>query len=839
MDDFSTSCIHQLFEHQAARTPDQIALIFEGTTLSYAELNNKANQLAHYLQDKGVKPETLVGICVNRSLDMMVALLAILKAGGAYVPFDPDYPQERLSFIAEDTGIDLLITQSDLTAGLPVFNCELYTLDTDSQQLSAYPTSNAVSDVKAENLAYVIYTSGSTGIPKGVMMQHDSVSNQLMWIAQYLQINNTDIILQQTSISFDVSVLELFEGLISGGKLVIAKPDGHRDNLYIIDLIQSQNITTMHLSPSVLKILMDTSGFDQSVSLRQVCSAGEALPVSIANNFSNRSNASLFNMYGPTEAAVIATSSPITKKINRNSVPIGKAVNNTQLYILDENYQLVSEGEVGELYIGGIQVARGYLNRPELTQERFIKGLFNQKQLYKTGDRARYLANNDIDYLGRVDHQIQLRGNRIEPGEIETRLIQHPDIKNALVVLREGQFNNQYMVAYLISDTSINNSEIRAFLALTLISSMIPSAFVTLKEFPLTINGKVDRQALPEPHYYRSRTDKDFTAARNDSEQSLSTLWSELLSLQDVGIHDNFFEWGGDSLLAVELTHQMETILKLNLPIMYIFENPTIVAILANLESLDQRVNYSSLVNVQLKGSKTPLFYIGTTGYASNLATVLADDQPIYGLNVFGVPEAVNPDLPVTIEIIAKQFLADIRKIQPIGPYQIASFCADTVMAYELAQQLYQQGQSVSLFATIDTVWNEDPNNIMNTGQPFAIARYLNLPLLMHKLLSRIKTIKKKHFVTQNISNDLKEKHRQFIIKFNNAQRTYVPKKYAGKIISFLSQEYLQNFNKTNLETFTINKEDHKEYIINGFHDSLFERPYLDDLADHLKRSLQ
>lgn len=844
MDDFSTSCIHQLFERQVELSPDQIAVVFKESTLTYSELNEKANQLASFLKFKGIKPDDLVGICVNRSLEMIIALLAILKAGGAYVPFDPDYPEERLSFIAEDTGIDLLLTQSDLVAGLPALNCEFFKLDTDWKKLSSYQKTNTVSEVKAENLAYVIYTSGSTGIPKGVMMQHDSVVNQLVWIVQYLQLNNTDIILQQTSISFDVSVLELFEGLISGGKLIIAKPDGHRDNLYIIDLIRLQNITTMHLSPSVLQILMDTSGFDQCVSLRRVCSAGEALPISIANNFSNRNDASLFNMYGPTEAAVITTSSPINTKLNSKSVPIGKAVNNTQIYILDENYQPVSEGEVGELYIGGVQVARGYLNRPELTQERFIKGLFHQnedEQLYKTGDRARYLADGDIEYLGRVDHQIQLRGARIEPGEIETRLIQHPDIKNALVVLREGQFNNQFLVAYLISDTSINNSEIRSFLGLTLTSSVIPSAFVILKEFPLTINGKVDRKALPEPHYYRSKTDKNYTAPKNDTEDSLSRLWSELLKLDDSGIHDNFFEWGGDSLLAVELTHRMEAVLKIDLPIMYIFENPTIAKILGNLTSLNQRHNFSSLEKIQVKGEKRPLFYIGTTKNARNLSIALDDDQPIYGLNIFGTREAANPDLPISIEIIAEQFLTEIQKIQPSGPYQIASFCSDTLIAFEIAQRILKEDQSVSLFATIDTVWNEDPKNITSTEQLLNLSSYINFSLLRHKLINTIKKIKKmiteKHEANPN--RELVVKHQKFLIKFKDAQQAYVPKKYAGKIVSFLSQEYLLKYSATGLDHFTVNKEDQKEYIINGFHDSLFERPYLDNLSDLLKLYLK
>ncbi|OUR74540.1 hypothetical protein A9Q78_00375 [Methylophaga sp. 41_12_T18] len=843
MQGFNDYCIHQLFERQVGLSPNEIAVVFQENSITYKELNDKANQLAHFLQDNGVKPETLVGICVNRSLDMMIALLAILKSGGAYVPFDPDYPQDRLTFISEDTDIDLLITQSQLIDGLPTLNCELFKLDSDWEKISHYPTANVISDVKAKNLAYVIYTSGSTGVPKGVMMQHDSVVNQLMWIVQYLSLNNTDIILQQTSISFDVSVLELFEGLISGGKLVIAKPDGHRNNLYIIDLIRVNNITTMHLSPSVLQILMDTSGFDQCVSLRQVCSAGESLPVSIANNFANRNNAALFNMYGPTEAAVITTSFPITTKLHSNSVPIGKAVNSTQIYILDDNYKSVPEGEIGEIFIGGIQVARGYLNRPELTKERFIKGLLNRKdeQLYKTGDRGRFLPDGDIEYLGRADYQIQLRGTRIEPGEIETRLIQHPDIKNALVVLREGQFNNQYMVAYLISESSISNRELRAFLNITLTSSMIPSAFVILEEFPLTINGKVDRQALPEPHYQRSKKDKTYIAPRNETEKILSILWSKLLKLEDSSIDDNFFEWGGDSLLAVELTHLMEPILDVELPIMYIFDNPTIVEVMNNLDSLNQKGSFSPLEKIQVKGDKKPLFYIGTTGYAHNLSTVLGEEQPIYGLNIFGSREALNPGLPVSIEIIAEQFLYEIQKTQPDGPYQIASFCSDTILAFEIAQQVLKKGHSVSLFATIDTVWNEDSENGTDSKQSLHLSSYFNLPILRHKVVKQFKKIKKtvsgKNQVIPN--SKLVEKHQKFLLQFKKAQQDYVPKKYAGSIVSFLSQEYLAKYNSTGLNNFIVKKEDHKEYIINGFHDSLFERPYLNNLSDLLELHLK
>jgi len=831
----STACIHQLFERQVELSPDAIAVVFEGRSFGYAELNERANQLASYLQFKGVKPDTLVGICVNRSLEMMVALLAILKAGGAYVPFDPNYPQARLAFIADDTGIELLLTQHDLLDTSATLGCETFKLDTDWAELASYSTKNVVSAVSADHLAYVIYTSGSTGVPKGVMMQHDSVVNQLQWMVQYLQLNTADIVLQQTSISFDVSVLELFESLISGGKLIIAKPDGHRDTLYLVELIRSQKVTTMHLSPSMLQVYIDTDNFDSCVSLRQVCCAGEALPVSIANNFMNSSRGSLYNMYGPTEAAVIATSFAITAEVSGLSVSIGKPVNNTQIFILDDNHQPVADGEVGELYIGGVQLARGYLNREELTAERFIKGcshLTKTGAIYKTGDLAEFLADGDIDYLRRVDHQIQLRGNRVEPGEIESCLRQHPGIENALVILQ----NDQYIAAYLVTNKPINNSEIRNFLGLTLPSYMLPSAFVTLKTFPLTINGKVDREALPEALNCRSKTDEDYRAPSNDREYELSKIWACQLQLDDCGIHDDFFAWGGNSLLAVKLTHQMEAVLSKELPIMYIFDNPTIAGVLQNIDSLNQLNDSSSLVKVRVNGDKKPLFYIGTTNYAHKLKAVLADDQPIYGLNIFGVKEAVNPDLPVTIEMIAQQFLAKIQKVQPTGPYQMASFCSDTLIAYEIAQQILQAGQSVSMFATIDTVWNEDPDKETLLNR----LSYVTFSLVKHRFINSLKRFSKRLIESNKASADgeLLTQYQRFLINFESAKQAYTPQKYAGEIVSFLSQEYSRKYNSTGLADFVINREDHQEYIINGFHDSLFEKPYLNDwvriLSTHL-----
>jgi hypothetical protein len=335
--------------------------------------------------------------------------------------------------------------------------------------------------------------------------------------------------------------------------------------------------------------------------------------------------------------------------------------------------------------------------------------------------------------------------------------------------LREGQFNNQFMVAYIIADQSLTNGEIRDFLGLSLPSSMIPSAFVTLNKFPLTINGKIDRVVLPELHYQRSKTDKNFTPPTNATEQQRSKLWAELLKLNDIGLNDSFFEWGGDSLLAVELTHRMEAILNIDLPIMYIFENPTINAILENLASVNQRSTASSLEKIQVKGKKRPLFYIGTTNYARSLSTILGDGQPIYGLNIFGVREAVNPNLSVSIEIIAEQFLAEIQKIQPVGPYQIASFCADALIAFEAAQQILKANQSVSLFATIDTVWNEDPEDIIGTAQLLNRSSYFNFSFLMHRLSNNIKKIMTKPYKASS-NPEIVAKHQQFLGRLKGAQ---------------------------------------------------------------------
>ncbi|MBD2093757.1 amino acid adenylation domain-containing protein [Trichocoleus sp. FACHB-591] len=450
-------CLYQWVETQVERTPDAVAVSFEGQHLTYEELNQRANQLAHYLQTLGVQPDVLVGICVDRSLEMVIGLLGILKAGGVYVPFDPSYPSERLAFMLEDAQVPILLTQAHLLDRLPSNLATVLCLDADWHQLAQGSTNNPQSGVTADHLAYVIYTSGSTGKPKGAMNTHRGICNRLLWMQDEYQLTKDDRVLQKTPFSFDVSVWEFFWTLMNGARLVVARPEGHKDPAYLVQLIADQQITTLHFVPSMLRVFLEEPDVARCNSLRHVMCSGEALPVDLQTRFFERCHAQLHNLYGPTEAAVDVTFWHCQPEADQRSVPIGRPIANTQMHVLDAQLQPVPIGIVGELYIGGVNVARGYLNRPELTAERFLCDPFRKDRkthltprLYKTGDLSRYRPDGAIDYLGRIDHQVKLRGFRIELGEIESVLAQHPDIQEAVVVIQES-LGGKRLIAYLVT----------------------------------------------------------------------------------------------------------------------------------------------------------------------------------------------------------------------------------------------------------------------------------------------------------------------------------------------------------------------------------------------------
>ncbi len=584
-------CLHHLIEAQVEKTPDAIAVTFADKKLTYRELNNRANQLAHYLQLLGVQAEERVCICLERSLEMVVGLLGILKSGGAYVPVDPNYPLERLAFLLEDSQAPLLLTQQEILTKLPTYQGQAICLDTDWENIAQYSKDNLNTKITPDNLAYIIYTSGSTGKPKGAMNTHRGICNRLLWMQQAYQLTAIDAVLQKTPFSFDVSVWEFFWTLITGARLVIAKPEGHKDSAYLVDLIAEENITTLHFVPAMLQVFLEAPGIEKLQSIKRVICSGEALSFTVQKRFFDVLDAELHNLYGPTEAAIDVTFWKCQQKSDKSIVPIGRPIANTQIYLLDFHLQPVPIGVSGELHIGGVGVARGYLNCPDLTDEKFIPNPFSsqpESRLYKTGDLARYLPDGNIEYLGRIDHQVKIRGFRIELGEIETVLCQHLAVREAVVVQE-----NQSLVAYVVFHQNVAHSinELRNYLQQHLPEYMIPSAFVLLDSLPLTPNGKVDRRALPVPEQTRPELEQTFVAPRNPTEEMLVGIWVKILGIQQIGINDNFFELGGHSLLATQVISQVRKAFGLEIPLRNLFASPTIAELAKHIEKAKPKLS--------------------------------------------------------------------------------------------------------------------------------------------------------------------------------------------------------------------------------------------------------
>ena len=547
---------HELFEAQAARTPEAVALEFEGRELSYKELNARANQLARVLRKKGVTSDALVGVYAERSFEMVVALLAVLKAGGAYVPLDPEYPQERLAHMLEDARVSLVLAQSNLASELPAGAAERLVLD--SAAYAAEPRGNLEKLGTPQSLAYVIFTSGSTGRPKGAMNEHRGIVNRLLDMQAQYPLSADDVLLQKTPYGFDVSVWEFFWPLMAGARLVIARPEGHRDASYLARVIRERGVTTAHFVPSMLRVFLQEQGVEGCRSVKRVYSGGEALTRELQELFFARlPGAELYNLYGPAEAAVDVTAWACRRGDTQLTVPIGRPLANTTAYVLDSRLRPVPAGVAGELHIGGVQVGRGYVGRPDLTAERFVPDPFTPGgRLYKTGDLARHLPDGAIEYLGRTDFQVKIRGQRIELGEIEATLDRHPGVAQSVVMAREDTPGDQRLVAYIVAKAEAPAAtELKEHLASQLPPYMVPAAFVTLPAFPLTSSGKVDRKALPAPE--RTGLEAEYVAPRNATEEKLAQIWAEVLKVERVGVQDNFFELGGHSLLAVSLIERM------------------------------------------------------------------------------------------------------------------------------------------------------------------------------------------------------------------------------------------------------------------------------------------
>jgi amino acid adenylation domain-containing protein/non-ribosomal peptide synthase protein (TIGR01720 family) len=595
-------CVHELFAAQVAKTPDNIAVIFEGQKLTYQELNHRANQVAHYLQSLGVEPEVLVGICVERSLEMIIGMLGILKAGGAYLPLDPTYPKERLSFMLSDSQVQVLLTQQKFVESFADSGAKTVCLDQDWELITRQNQENPTSDVTAENLAYVIYTSGSTGTPKGVMIQHRGVCNLAQAQVKLFGVNQNSRVLQFASFSFDASVSEIVMALCSGASLYLGNQDSLRPGIDLIRFLRQQSITHATLPPTALAALPK----EELPNLQTLIVAGEACNPKLIAQWSKERR--FFNAYGPTESTVCATVAECT--FGETQPTIGRAIANIQIYILDHNLQPVPIGVPGELYIGGDGLARGYLNRPELTKEKFISNPFKKTEgsrLYKTGDLARYLPDGNIEFLGRVDNQVKIRGFRIELDEIEKLLIQHPDVKQAAVIAREDIPGDKRLLAYVVLNQKPEAivTTLKNLLQENLPQYMIPGVFVVLDSLPLTPNGKVDRQNLPVCDRTRPDLEESFVAPRNPIEEKLAAIWADLLGYEQIGVNDNFFNLGGHSLIVAQILSRVRDSFQVELSFANIFANPTVAglaSVIQQHELLEQKLQSPAIQRISRAG---------------------------------------------------------------------------------------------------------------------------------------------------------------------------------------------------------------------------------------------
>ncbi|BDI19716.1 hypothetical protein ANSO36C_55180 [Nostoc cf. commune SO-36] len=670
-------CIQELFQQQVERTPEAVAVVYDNQQLTYRELNAKANQLAHYLRSLGVKPEVLVGICLERSLEMVIGLLAILKAGGAYLPLDPAYPSERLAFMLEDAQVSVLLTQQKLAALLPQHQAQVVCIDTDWEKINQQSINQFINSASTENLAYVIYTSGSTGQPKGVQITHKAVVNFLSAMQQKPGLTPEDIFLSVTTLSFDIAALEIYLPLIVGARLILVSREIATDGSQLLKQLVSSQANVMQATPATWRMLL-TAGWSGTKHLKILC-GGEALDRSLAHQLLERSQ-EVWNLYGPTETTIWSAVQMVGEQTDA-IVTIGRAIANTQFYILDQHQNLLPIGVPGELHIGGAGLARGYLNRPELTVEKFIPNPFNNSQfnrLYKTGDLTRYLPDGTMEFLGRIDHQVKLRGFRIELREIETIINQHPAVETNIVLMREDK-STQRLVTYIVPQPqqTLEITELRRFLESKLPNYMLPKAFVILEKLPLTPNGKVNRRALPAPDRTQLIQQSNFVPASTPVEQMLVSIWADVLGIDQLSVHDNFFDLGGHSLLATQLISRIRQILHLELPLRCLFEAPTIAELASVIQTMVMQgqnwQNYPILpcsrqVELPLSFAQNRLWFIDQL-QPGNSAYNIFDAIRLKGsLNLTALKQSIN-EIIRRHEILRTQFIAvDGEAMQVIVP---------------------------------------------------------------------------------------------------------------------------------------------------------------------------
>lgn len=866
------STLVHLFDAQVTRTPEAVAVSVEGAALTYAQLNARANKLAHYLIARGVAPDVLVGLSVPRSLEMVVGLLGILKAGGAYIPLDPTYPPERLAFMLEDAGPPLIVTIQPVRETLPPHAAMDVCLDTDgrtiSQEAEHAPTNGATPD----GVVYALYTSGSTGKPKGVLGVHRAAVNRCAWMWSTWPFTPGEVCCQKTSLNFVDSVWEIFGPLLSGIQTVILPDAVVKDPHRFVDCLAANHVSRLVLVPSLLRVLLDSHADlgDRLPGLRHWICSGEALPLDLCRRFHRvLPGAVLLNLYGSSEvAADVSWFDTRLLTPEMDSVPIGRAIANTQLYVLDESGQRVPIGMSGELYVGGDGLARSYLQRPALTRERFVPDPFGTdpgQRLYRTGDQARWRADGTLEYLGRRDQQVKLRGMRIELGEIEAALVRQPGVREAVVAGRtEG--DEVRLVAYVVSDDPPGMPpppQLRRHLTAILPDYMVPSAFVRLDRLPLTPTGKVDRLALPAPAQDQTPGVHAHPGPPGPIEEKLAHIWSELLGADRVGVDDNFFDLGGHSFLAVRLFSRIEQTFTKRLPLATLLEAPTIAQLAQRVGAEDARPSWSSLVPIQSEGSRVPIFCIHGAGanvlHLRTLSQHLGTDQPFYGLQSPGLDGATAPY--ERIEEMAAHYLRDIRPVQPTGPYIVGGFSLGGIIAFEMAQQLEAEGQPVGLLFLIDTHFPGTPSYgpawTRSQRRVYTMLGILEFHLGTWARLGSRRFVRHwwvwaRDGVKRRIARvaqrlrwpvafegwDAPESLKHVVAANLRAERTYTPRMYPGAVVLFRGSEPVVRHTDTRLTWDEVAGDGLEVHGVPGDHNSLREEPHVRVLAAKLTACL-
>jgi amino acid adenylation domain-containing protein len=852
--DVAPVAIHHLIEAQAARHPDAVAVGDRRGWTTYRELNQRANQLAHHLRGLGVGTESLVGLCVNRSADMVVAMLGVLKAGGAYVPLDPEYPAERLAFMLADAGAPVLVTESALLPRLPHLDAQVVCLDRDARQLAAQPPDDLPTEVGPDNLAYVIYTSGSTGRPKGVMVEHRGIVSLVGWARTTYTPEELRRVLVSTSMCFDLSVFEIFVPLTGGTSLYVAED--------LLDAVwPAAEPSLINTVPSVLAAVLGDRALPDSVMTVNL--AGEPLGRDLVRATLASSRATrVLNLYGPSEATVYCTAAVIEATADDGErVPIGRPVANTEIYLLDGRRQPVPRGATGEVYIGGAGLARGYLNRPDLTAERFVDHPFQPgARLYRSGDLGRYRSDGTIDFFGRVDDQVKIRGFRIEPAEIEAALLTHPGVAQAAVIIREDVPGQRRLVAYVVRPVTSSGApappappaELRTHLARSLPDYMIPAAFVRLDALPRNPSGKLDRPALPLPEG-RPVEARKTGEPRTATEVTLAQIWADVLQLPKVGVDEDFFELGGHSLLAAEMVTRVEQTFRRKLPVTLVLQAATIRSLAATLEAKDARQVWRSVFPIRQGGMGRPLFCLhglagDVTGYR-HLLPYLGVDQPLYGIQCVGLDGEQPPY--TSVEDMAAHYISEMRAIQPQGPYLLAGICFGALVAYEMAFQLTTRHNAlVALVALVDPT--PLPPRTMVEQLRRRVAKFRKVPpgertsFLVETagILAGVAQVSAWGLVVaRRLRHQRPVPRRVMAMEAVNIKATlaWSPPAYGGPIVLYRSEGLATHDNEDralaweSLSGPNIDLVD----VAGASHESLFIEPHIKVVAEHLRHSIE